>query len=70
MPLLHEQRGEREVAEQLYLECDAIYAKVYGLDHSDDRRCAKSPQLRLACRDMTDAAEQHLNCAQPATLCI
>ena len=34
MALLHKQRGERHLAKELYLECEAIYATVYGPDHS------------------------------------
>ena len=34
MAILHKERGERHVAKQLYLECEAIYAKVYGPNHS------------------------------------
>ena len=35
MALLHEKRGERHLAKQLYLECEAVYATVYGPDHSE-----------------------------------
>ena len=35
MALLHKKRGERHLAKQLYLECEAIYATVYGPDHSE-----------------------------------
>ena len=34
MAILHKERGERHVAKELYLECEAIYAKVYGPNHS------------------------------------
>jgi tetratricopeptide (TPR) repeat protein len=32
MAFLHKKRGERTVAKQLYLECEAIYAKVLGAE--------------------------------------
>ena len=38
---LHVQRGERDVAKQLYLECEAIYAKVHGPDHSETAEAAQ-----------------------------
>jgi len=41
------ERGERKVAKQLWLECQAIYAKVFGADHSKT----------------TDAAQQARDCA-------
>ena len=34
MAILHQKRGERKEAKQLWLECQAIYAKVFGADHS------------------------------------
>ena len=30
MAILHKKRGESKVAKQLWLECQAIYAKVFG----------------------------------------
>jgi len=47
MALLHKKRGETEVAKKLYLECEEIYAKVYGPDHSET----------------TDAAQKARDCA-------
>jgi len=51
MALLHkktrQKRGETEVAKKLFLECEEIYAKVYGPDHSET----------------TDAAQQARDCA-------
>ena len=35
MALLHKKRGERHRAKELFLECEAIYATVYGPDHSE-----------------------------------
>jgi hypothetical protein len=35
MANLHKKRGERHLAKQLYLECEAICATVYGPDHSE-----------------------------------
>ena len=34
MAILHKKRGESKVAKQLWLECQAIYAKVFGADHN------------------------------------
>ena len=45
--LVHKKRGEREEAKKLYLECETIYATVYGPDHSET----------------TDAAQQARDCA-------
>ena len=47
MARLRKARGERKAAKQLYLECEAIYAKVYGPDRSET----------------TDAGKQARNCA-------
>ena len=44
---IHEERGEKEAAKKLYLECETIYAKVYGPDHSET----------------TDAAQKARDCA-------
>ena len=41
MASLHKERGERDVASQLFLECEAIYAKVYGPDHSETKDAAQ-----------------------------
>jgi hypothetical protein len=35
MALLHKERGERHLAKELFLECEAIYATTYGPDHSE-----------------------------------
>ena len=35
MALLHKKRGERHLAKELYLECEAIYSTAYGPDHSE-----------------------------------
>ena len=34
-------RGEKDVAKQLFFECEAIYAKVYGPDHSKTTGAAR-----------------------------
>ena len=34
MALLHKKLSERDLARQLFLDCEAIYAEVYGPDHS------------------------------------
>ena len=39
--LVHRKRGDREVAKQLFLECEGIYAKVFGPDHSKTTRAAQ-----------------------------
>ena len=44
---VHKKRGEKEAAKKLYLECETIYAKVYGPDHSET----------------TDAAQKARDCA-------
>ena len=41
MASLHKKRGERDVARQLFLECEIVYAKVYGLDHSKTKEAAQ-----------------------------
>ena len=41
MAFLHKTRGQRKVAKQLWLECQAIYAKVFGADHSKTTRAAQ-----------------------------
>ena len=47
MASLHKKRGERHLAKQLHLQCEAIYATVYGPDHSET----------------TDARQQAIDCA-------
>ena len=41
MALLHKRRNETERARQLFLECEQIYAKVYGPDHSETKDAAQ-----------------------------
>ena len=41
MAILHKKRGESKVAKQLWLECQAIYAKVFGADHSKTTNAAQ-----------------------------
>jgi len=41
MAAVHKKRGEREVAKQLLLECEAIFAKVFGADHDKTRHVAQ-----------------------------
>ena len=33
LAVLHRQRKETDIARQLFLECEQIYASVYGPDH-------------------------------------
>ena len=47
MALLHKKSGERHLAKELYLECVAIYATVYGTDH----------------RETIDAKQEAIDCA-------
>ena len=44
---IHKERGEKVAAKKFYLECETIYAKVYGPDHSET----------------TDAAQKARDCA-------
>ena len=39
--LVHKIRGEKDLAKQLLLECEAVYAKVYGADHSKTAEAAR-----------------------------
>ena len=39
--LVHKKRGEKDLAKQLLLECEAICAKVYGADHSKTAEAAR-----------------------------
>ena len=48
MALLYKKRGERHLAKQLHLECEAIYATVYGPDHSETIHKTKGQRLCLA----------------------
>ena len=45
---LHKKCGERHVAKQLYLECEAIYAGVRAKPQRDHRRKTKDQRLCLA----------------------
>ena len=38
---VHKERGETEAAKKLYLECETIYDKVYGPDHSKTTNSAQ-----------------------------
>jgi hypothetical protein len=41
---LHEEQGQVEEAKKLFLECEQIYAKVHGQDHSDTLDAARRAQ--------------------------
>jgi tetratricopeptide (TPR) repeat protein len=41
MALLHKRGNETDRARQLFLECEQIYAKVYGPDHSETNEAAR-----------------------------
>jgi hypothetical protein len=38
---VHKKSGETEASKKLYLECETIYAKVYGPDHSETTGAAQ-----------------------------
>ena len=41
---LHETQGDVEEAKKLFLECEQIYAEVYGQDHSETLDAARRAQ--------------------------
>ena len=41
---LHETQGDVEEAKTLFLECEQIYAEVYGQDHSETLDAARRAQ--------------------------
>ena len=57
MARLHKRRGEMETAQQLFLECETISAKVHGPDHSDTLDAAR--QASLSC---VSESKQVLQC--------
>ena len=40
--LMYMDRGEKDVAKQLFLECEAMYGKVFGADHSKTMDAARA----------------------------
>jgi hypothetical protein len=45
MSVLHKRHGEMEAAQQIFLECATIYAKVYGPDHSKTLDASRHARL-------------------------
>ena len=55
MAVLHQKHGKREEAKQLFLECQAIYAKVLGPEHSKTAEAAR--QVRKCDEERKDKSK-------------